>query len=130
MITEQELKERCTPDIIMKMCQLAEGFEYYKDKLYKIKFECIFLESDDEELLTSSFPLLIYRAVEGWNKNHLELHQIVHITNYRFNITFHNRNEDSVYSYCNYQSQTLTAAECALLHCLLDIFEKEHRDGN
>lgn len=95
-------------------------FCYGEDDLYN--HHSIFTIKD-----TLAFSALIHRTAEEWNKNHAELSQIIHITNYRFNITFHNRNEDSVYPYYNYQSQSLTAAECALLHCLLDIFEKEHK---
>lgn len=29
MITEQELKEKCTQDIIERMCGLADGFHIY-----------------------------------------------------------------------------------------------------
>ena len=57
MKTEQELKADCTPEIIKKMVELAEGFDKWELR-----------EIYDPEIWTKSdllFPLLIHRAVEG-----------------------------------------------------------------
>ena len=72
MIREQELKERCTPEFIKWMVELAEGFAVLYDD-----GEVILMDLNDDEFdldesgfinRMSQFPLLIHRAVYGWNK--------------------------------------------------------------
>ena len=126
MIIEQELKERCTPDIIKRMVELAEGFEfiqcennYFSISVNKQEYGNIITD----EIL---FPLLIHRAVEGWNKSK---HTVERIDDYSIRINeqrlFYMYNEYATpYDYANYQPESLTHAECAMLHCLLDRFEE------
>ena len=65
------------------------------------------------------FPLLIRRAVEGWNKLYPDNRQIILYSNCL-------TQKDSVLiKFDKYQPQSLTQAECAMLHCMLDIFKGE-----
>ncbi len=119
-MTEQELKDRCTPEFIKWMCEYAEGFSYNGNK------EFIYL-GYSYPINSGAFPLLIHRAVEGWNKKN-------HTADRRFDK--HIRIEQarlfefvdemaSVYEFINYQPESLTQAECAMLRCLLDIYERD-----
>ena len=86
MKTEKEIKAMCTPDIIKKMVELAEG----------------------------------------WNKKHAKLNEIIHITDHRYFVAFYNGYKSyTEYYYVNYQPESLTALECALLHCLIEILKME-----
>lgn len=124
MIIEQQLKDDCTPEIIKKMVELAEGFEVDTDGVFyngiilpngtEVDFD---IQNDD--LL---FPLLIHRAVEGWNSRNeltIRIYEDVVTLQKRDNPFF-----DNYFSFKNYQPQLLTHAECALLHCMFDIFQE------
>jgi hypothetical protein len=130
MITEQQLKDRCTPDDIKRMVELAEGFEYLqtgsKDiSLHYIKtpdgFKSYFGSIKDYEY-TLNFSTLIHRAVEGWNftYNKIAFYPDQLVKNWNDGMI-----NVCIYSYDDYQPQSLTQTECAILDCLLDIFEEE-----
>ena len=131
MKTEQEFKNKCTPEIIKWMVELAEGFEWREDIEFENNF--YFSHKDYEwiwigNIDTVQFPLLIHRAVEGWNKKEsisfsigtiiypLLLERILDSEEYHIE-----------YKFDNYQPQSLTQAECAMLDCLIDIFEEEKK---
>lgn len=118
MITEQQLKSQCTSDIIKRIIELAEGFEYYKDYSDKIKLDFFTLWSDDDEVLCTAFPLLIHRTVEGWNKKINDIGIIICEG-------FVSRCGKKDYMFKNYQPQSLTQCECAILDCLLDTFKNQ-----
>lgn len=114
MTTEKELKDRLTPDIIEKMVELAEGFEN-KNTFW---FYDLLLKSD-------SFPLLIHRAVEGWNKlndKHILIYHHVLI------LATMKRGTIKELFFKNYQPENLTQAECAMLDCLIDILKLQKED--
>ena len=113
MITEQELKEQCTPDFIKWMCEHAEGFEYYTDDyaIYNNTYDT------DEDI----FPLLIHRAVEGWNKKDRSKNQINILTTCVQSWNIIKGLQDYIFN--DYESNNLTQSECAMLHCLLDVFK-------
>ena len=126
MIIEQELKDRCTPEFIKRMVELA-GFiiKFETDEI--VAFTSKNLEHKwyiiDHPL---AFSTLIHRAVEGWNKSK---HTVERIDDYSIRINeqrlFYMYNEYATpYDYANYQPESLTHAECAMLHCLLDRFEE------
>ena len=124
MITEQELKEKCTPEFIKWMCEYAEGFEFFNiGNCAGYRFE-LYKPCDNDPNVY--FPLLIHRAVEGWLKIHDQRfidikHKEIQLVHIAYGHVF--------YEFKNYQPQSLTQAECAMLHCLLDIFkEQEGRD--
>lgn len=118
MITEQELKQRCTPEIIKKMCELAEGFEFSDNMFFsflQIKYNGINLQYQDVLM----FPLLIYRAVEGWNKKYSNDNDFIFIGD---DYIHYSKNlGDKFYELKNYQPNILTNAECAMFNCLLEV---------
>ena len=124
MTTEQELKDQCTPEIIKRMVELAEGF-FYKEKEVPEADDCIWFGEEEcpiDLLFTEPliFSTLIHRAVEGWNNDETVL-PVIEIYPYK---VYNKIN----YKFSNYQPQSLTPAECACLHCLLDIFEGERNE--
>lgn len=64
---------------------------------------------------SDQFSLLIHRAVEGWNKK-----QNKNCGNYFININCENVFTES-------GRDVLTRGECAMLDCLIDIFEGEKK---
>jgi hypothetical protein len=128
MITEQQLKQDCTPDVIKKMVELAEGFSY----------PIFILEENDtwERQINlifdwSLFPLLIHRAVEGWNKNKKEESILKEIIVYNDSVKLIEYKESReggfdpfaivIKKFENYQPSSLTPCECACLHCLIEV---------
>lgn len=122
MITEQDLKDQCTPEFIKWMRELAEGFElnYAGDVSYYNNLTSVEITRCTDWFI---FPLLIHRAVEGWNK--ITRNKYIIITDTFLYTTSNLHRGDERYNYNNYQPQSLTQAECAMLDCLLDIFKGE-----
>lgn len=124
MKTEQKLKNQCTPEFIKWMCKLAEGFEWRNEN------NVIWIHVPSDIIMVGSkyfsndsyFPLLIHRAVEGWLKIHDQRfidikHKEIQLVHIAYGHVF--------YEFKNYQPQSLTQAECAMLNCMLDIFKEE-----
>ena len=126
-MTEKELKDRCTPEFIEWCVKLAEGFGMFSNlerNMFIIKYEYMewmFLK-DDLVFHKILFPLLIHRAVEGWNKLHIGNETINIYDDYVDHYGIDGGNRKSVYKY---QSDNLTAGECAILDCLLAIFKEQ-----
>lgn len=123
MITQQELTDKCIPEIIKKMVELAEGFEinglhvvHKFSKTDKVKFHINTVH------IGFLFPLLIHRVVEGWLKLHPE--SFIEIHNKEIQIVYIGHGH-TFYLFKDYQPTTLTACECALLDCLVDVLSKE-----
>ena len=119
MITEKELKDKCTTEFIKWMVELAEGFEYKNDHVW---FGLWYAHINDIKYEQLLFSLLIHRAVEGFNKNQVDEQLIIgqnKIIIWHFDMIHF---KDWIFD--NYQPQSLTQAECAMLHCLLDVFKK------
>ena len=121
MITEQQLKADCTPELIKKMVELAEGFEVDTDGVF---YNGIILPNGTEvdfdiqhELL---FSLLIHRAVEGWNR--LNKAYIMTTDSFCYTTTNLHQSEERR-DFKNYQPTTLTQAECAMLDCLIEVLK-------
>ena len=73
------------------------------------------------------FPLLIHRAVEGWNKNN-KGNPYIEIDDSSIWVCSYNNNfKEFGFSFHEYQPRSLTQAECAMLDCLLDIFKEEDK---
>lgn len=128
MTTEQELKDQCTPEFIKWMCELAEGFKIYPNRILgqieSVSGALFTLEYNNILNDSSVFPLLIHRAVEGWNKKYEESINIYKdcVTHDFYPVSHYLR-----YDFENYQPQSLTQAECAMLHCMLNIFKEERK---
>ena len=117
MIKEQELKNKCTPEFTKWICEHAEGFGY---------IDYVLSQSSDLEQVRFNniiFPLLIHRAIEGWNKKREWLENSIII-----NKSFVDVHNGKGYKIKSYSCVNLTQSECAMLHCLLDVFKQEERD--
>ena len=126
MKTETDLKNKCTPEFIKWMVELAERFECTEFELktsYQIRYNSIALPYQDILM----FPLLIHRAVEGWNKNN-KGNPYIEIDDSSIWVCSYNNNfKEFGFSFHEYQPRSLTQAECAMLDCLLDIFKEEDK---
>lgn len=121
MKTQQQIESRVTPEIVKKMVELAGGFRCDNNTIYSGNRNIM---SGFSEILetTNMFPLLIHRAVEGWNK----LGKMYVIITDRYIYTTLNLHQgDSRYMFNNYQPTSLTTCELALLDCLVDVLSKE-----
>ena len=119
MITEQELKTMVTPETIKKLCELAEGFEKWENR-----------ESYDPKVWTSSdlvFPLLIHRTVEGWNNMQVNSENCIVIQDDSVVLWKENIDDCKTFDFKNYKPESLIQSECAMLDCLLNIFEGERK---
>jgi hypothetical protein len=111
MIPESKLKADCTPEIIKKMVELAEGFEIDDSNIvYCGGMLTIELKKYFNFIV---FPLLIHRAVEGWNK---KLYESIILVQHN-----HLTKKESRYNFNDYQPSSLTPCECACLHCLIEV---------
>jgi hypothetical protein len=111
MIPESKLKADCTPEIIKKMVELAEGFEIDDSNIvYCGGMLTIELKKYFNFIV---FPLLIHRAVEGWNK---KLYESIILVQHN-----HLTKKESRYNFNDYQPESLTPCECACLHCLIEV---------
>ena len=125
MTTEQELKDKCTPDIIKRMVELA-GFiiKFETDEI--VAFTSKNLEHKwyiiDHPL---AFSTLIHRAVEGWNKKYPQ-HTVLVYSN-GLECWSDSDNPPTSLDFKDYKSNNLTQSECAILHCLLDVFKYEYK---
>jgi len=123
MKTQKEIESRVTPEIVKGMVELAEGFDLDTDGTF---IEGIILpngtEVDFENIQNDDiiFPLLIHRAVEGWNKLNEKLYiEVDH------SVWFYGEKEIIEYGLNKYKPTTLTACELALLDCLVDVLSGE-----
>ena len=118
MITEQQLKADCTPKIIKKMVELAEGFECAMEDP---NYLAIYFKG--KEVIIDSplvFSTLIHRAVEGWNR--LNKAYIMTTDSFCYTTTNLHQSEERR-DFKNYQPTTLTQAECAMLDCLIEVLK-------
>lgn len=123
MITEQELKDRCTPEFIKWMCEYAEGFiKNLNLNVYDVKKYLQNIKKDND-----IFALLVHRTIDGWNKKHFDAIESIF---YEYDEISYGLNKYPMpdffkFKIKDYESNNLTQAECAMLHCLLDVFKKQ-----
>jgi len=123
MITQQQLTDRCTPEIIKKMVELAEGFECaMEDPNYlSIYFK-------GKEVIIDSplvFSTLIHRAVEGWNNNNdgkISVHD-KYVEYQKDRVQVLQAYMEMSYEFDEYEPTSLTHAECAMLHGLIEVLK-------
>jgi len=125
MMNGQELKDRCTPEFIKWMCELAEGYDQDIDEdgyygIVNLNDDFYLLENIVRDM--ADFPLLIHRSIEGWNYNYNKIAFYPDQLVKNWNDGMMNRCR---YHHKSYQPQSLTQLECACLHCMLDIFKEE-----
>lgn len=119
--TFDQLKKKLTPEIIQRMVELAKGFgwDHFDNPYYIVKF-------DQKKWFIADFkwvhfPLLLHRAVEGWNKRNEKVYGLYievkrkEILYYRFEDTIH---KEKHYKFKDYIPCHLTACEMAILDCL------------
>lgn len=122
MITFDKLKQQITPEIIKKMVELAEGFEWRNEYNIYFKNSIVRYTYNDLKNDINMFPLLLHRAVEGWNKiNPCKPIQI--LCNCISFITDEDEPASIEWGYDNeqYQPCHLTQCEMAIWDCLLNI---------
>lgn len=127
MITFTDLQKKWTPEITKRAVELAEGFELDTDGDnigIKDPFDNFYYFEDDIPKNMETFPLLLHRAVGGFNKrNELTGNYGLYIDRER--ITYCNfklpKNEEKIYEFKDYKSCHLTACEMAIWECLLNI---------
>ena len=123
MKTQQQLTDRCTPEIIKKMVELAEGFEITSSgDSVRIKY-CEYSIKVFQFIHSIHFPFLIHRAADGWNKKYPE--HTIHIWGEGIECFSDSDDYPMTLNFKNYQPDSLTALECTLLDCLLDILEEK-----
>ena len=129
MIPESKLKSDCTPEIIKRMVELAEGFEFISDgnNIHVIRLHLAKYEHEDWILRLPLFhrilfPLLIHRAVEGINKDRDKYDGII-IHKNSVEVLPDDDMEIPLYKFKNYQPESLTPCECACLHCLIEVLK-------
>jgi hypothetical protein len=126
MIPESKLKADCTPEIIKRMVELAEGFKYPifipdENDTWERQINLIF----DWSL----FPLLIHRAVGGWNKKEGSILKEIIVYNDSVKLIEYKESREGgfdpfaivIKKFENYQPSSLTPCECACLHCLIEV---------
>lgn len=111
MITQQELTDKCIPEIIKKMVELAEGFEIVDERY--INFGKDITCASMHIFTWPLFSTLIHRAVEGCS------HIIVDYESKHVEET----TMCKLYNFKDYQPTTLTHAGCAMLDCLLEVLK-------
>lgn len=116
MKTWDDLKQQITPEFIKKLCEFAEGFGY---------IDYVLSQSSDLEQARFNniiFPLLLHRAIEGWNKiNPCKPIQI--LCNCISFITDEDDPASVEWGYDNeqYEPCHLTQCELAIWDCLLEV---------
>lgn len=124
MKTFEQLKEQTTPEIIKKMCKLAEGFSINRET-QNVEYRGIssyeYFHGTHISIVTSweLFPLLLYRAVEEWN-NRTGVGQSGCIF-IQDDCVFINSEEPKTYLFNNYQPSHLTPCEMAIWDCLIEV---------
>jgi hypothetical protein len=119
MKTFEQLKEPITPEIIKKMCELAEGFSINRET-QNVEYRGIssyeYFHVTHRSIGTSweLFPLLLHRAVEGWNNKTGKF------------IWNHGNHIGCIYKkywIMDYQPSYLTPCEMAILDCLIEVLK-------
>ena len=133
MKTFEQLKEQVTPEIIKKMCELAEGFSINRET-QNVEYRGIssyeYFHGTHRSIVTSweLFPLLLHRAVEGWNNDRIKNcgNSFVHITSDSVSFTGVIETHYSpveVWDFSDYQPSRLTPCEMAIWDCLLEVLK-------
>lgn len=113
MITEQSIKDRCTPEIIKQMVEFAEGFSAANLDYYYLGVYFKNVETDQYILDDDLFSLLIHRAIKNF-KVVLDYHEK----------RLYSYDLQKEYEFKNYQVETLTQEECACLDCMTETIRR------
>lgn len=120
IITEQEIKSMVTPGIIKKMVEMA-GFEIKFETDELIAFTAKSLEHKWYSINhVFAFSTLVHRATEGIIKTHYDF---IYMDDSEIAIGINGNT--NIYRFQNYQPESLTNLELALLHCLVEVLKEE-----
>ena len=125
-MTERELMDKVTPGFVRWLIRYAPGFELIEDA-DRVGFMLVeWLGVPIFDLLnTPDFPLMLYRACYGWNI--APGNRVYHIevgTRYMGVYTADSDTPYARYMCYDYRADALTDKECALLHCMMDIYSE------
>lgn len=109
MINEQVLKNRC-----------SAGFYRFLKRYHSC--ECLSNEECTSEC--AHFPLLLYRAIEGLLKE-WSLERFVMLSSGLYMVSLMNGRSKNIPTSYDYETISLTSAECGMLHCLLEVYDDE-----
>jgi hypothetical protein len=117
-----------TPELIKKLCKYAEGFRFDASGLIVCQNSGTSCGWDKTE--SSVFPLMLYRAVQGWNKLIGDEWGWIEIDN--TSVIFYDYNfSDGIFEFEKYQYENgLTQCEQAIIDCFKYIFQKDHTKGD
>ena len=125
MITFTDLQKKWTPEITKRAVELAEGFELDTDGDnigIKDPFDNFYYFEDDIPKNMETFPLLLHRAVEGWNKDKKDNINNGIFVDFDKILVWRLRQKDESFDFKDYEPCHLTQGEMAIWDCLLDIF--------
>lgn len=119
-------------------CSLAQGFIYVKEDnwfITKLNSYTINTKNDYTKFITYNYQFitLLHRAFEGYNKINASIANYILLYNHCILSKNKNVNDDKqkTFLYSSYDQTILfSAEECALWHCLLDIYKGEHGQKN
>ena len=125
-MTERELMEKVSPGFVRWLMRYAPGFSLIEDA-DRVGFMLIEYNGSPVFGLLNhmAFPLLLYRVMDYWNLS--PQNRIYHIENGATYIgVFTPEAEEPYARYIgwDYKPDTLTSKECALLHCLMDVYSE------
>ena len=116
--------EKVTPGFIRWLIRYAPGFELTEDA-DRVGFMLIECEGSPvfDLLNTPLFPLLLHRAATGWNLS--PSNRVFHIEKgdrYIGVYTPEGVEPYARYMCYDYRADALTDKECALLHCMIEVY--------
>lgn len=125
-MTERELMEKVTLGFIRWLIRFAPGFELIEDA-DRVGFMLIECEGSPvfDLLNTPLFPLLLHRAATGWNLS--PSNRVFHIEKWDRYIGVYTPEGVEPYARymcCDYRTDALTDKECALLHCMIEVYSE------
>jgi hypothetical protein len=122
MKTFEQLKEQCTPEIIKKMCELAEGFDLVEGRIFYNGIAQLHIDRIYYSWNTSVLSLLLHRAVEGFNGKFKEHKSAIYIK--ASVVEFYGKvGVGADYRFRDYQPSHLTPCEMAILDCLIEVLK-------
>ena len=124
MKTFEELKQQINSEFIKKLCEIAEGFKYSDSEHGTdiIFFNNKFVATWESISSTFLFTILLYRAVEGWNRTN-QCHSAIDISWNYVVCNFDSEDIQLSYDIENYRICHLTQLEMAILDCLIKILK-------
>lgn len=110
-------------ETLKKIVELADGFEWLENSDGWCITYGVYQYFDTSVLYKNIYPLLIRRAVEGWNKSKSDFY---FIDLYSDHLDYDaNRYKKAVLIYRNYtKTDYLTPQEQAIEACLIELLEK------